>query len=148
MFPKSRPLSFNKGNGKPSEAAPGCQINGWLLKAIDPGNIRLHGTRMEIHLWREWPQMLADLPALGITLAVSRNASAVLGRKGVYPDLEFSCDVFCGFGKDCDRLLEQAGATRLRECECCDLNHDERLPNWAREIATLLAKPNPQLVSE
>jgi putative heme degradation protein len=91
MFSKSRPLSFNKGNGK-SEAPPGCQINCWLLKAIDPGNIRLRGTRMEMHLWTEWPQMLADLPALGITLAVSRNASAVLGRKGVYPDLEFSCD--------------------------------------------------------
>ena len=51
-----------------------------------------HRWRMEMHLWTEWPQMLADLPALGITLAVSRNASAVLGRKGVYPDLEFSCD--------------------------------------------------------
>ena len=69
-------------------------------------------------------------------------------RFAVFALGDSSYDVFCGFGKDCDRLLEQAGATRLRECECCDLNHDERLPNWAREIATLLAKQNPQLVSE
>jgi sulfite reductase alpha subunit-like flavoprotein len=59
-------------------------------------------------------------------------------RYAVFALGDSSYDVFCGFGKDCDQLLEKAGAVRLRECECCDLDHDERLPGWAGEIAAAL----------
>ncbi len=46
---------------------------------------------MEIALWTEWPQMLADLPKLGEVLTVSNNPSAILGRSAEYPEPEFCC---------------------------------------------------------
>jgi sulfite reductase alpha subunit-like flavoprotein len=69
-------------------------------------------------------------------------------RYAVFALGDSSYDVFCGFGKNCDQLLEEAGAVRLRECECCDLDQDERLPIWAEEISTIIADSTPQLVSE
>lgn len=80
MFPNSQPKA-------------GCALNGLLLKAIDPSNLRLQGNRMEISLWTEWPQMLADLPALGGLLVVSHNPSAILGKSGPYPEPEFCCSL-------------------------------------------------------
>lgn len=67
-------------------------------------------------------------------------AGALAGtRFAVFALGDSSYDVFCGFGKECDRLLEQLGAVRLLECECCDLDHEKRLPVWADRVGEALA---------
>lgn len=47
-------------------------------------------------------------------------------------------DEFCGFGLACDAQLARAGAGRLLDCECCDLDHEEKLPGWAKAILSRL----------
>lgn len=63
-------------------------------------------------------------------------------RFAVFALGDTSYEIFCGFGKECDRLLEQAGAARLLDCECCDMDQDDRLPAWAdRLIEAIAAAP-------
>lgn len=46
--------------------------------------------------------------------------------------------LFCGFGNNCDQLLEEAGAEQMLEVEECNLDQAERLPVWANRIVKLL----------
>ena len=74
------------------------------------------------------------------------EAGRLAGRRfAVFALGDSSYDEFCGFGRNCDQLLENAGATRLLTCEVCDLDQDERLPRWAGEIADAL-EGNPVAV--
>lgn len=67
---------------------------------------------------------------------------------GSLPNLRYSVfalgdvdyELFCGFARDCDRLLEEAGAARLLPCEECNMDHDARLPGWAARVAETLKK--------
>jgi sulfite reductase (NADPH) flavoprotein alpha-component len=68
-------------------------------------------------------------------LQVLKAGSLSALRFAVFALGDSSYDEFCGFGRNCDQLLENAGATRLLPCEICDLDHDERLPRWACELA-------------
>jgi len=59
-------------------------------------------------------------------------------RYSVFALGDTAYDEFCGFGKDCDAWLARAGASRMLECECCDLDHDEKMPAWADAVASQL----------
>jgi len=48
-------------------------------------------------------------------------------------------DDFCKYGKDLDETFERHGAVRLKPRVDCDLDQDERYPEWIREVAALLA---------
>jgi sulfite reductase (NADPH) flavoprotein alpha-component len=60
-------------------------------------------------------------------------------RYAVFALGDTAYDEFCGFGFKCDQHLERSGATRLLDCENCDLDQDERLPAWAKRLIPLLA---------
>ena len=48
-------------------------------------------------------------------------------------------DAFCGHGKDLDAVFAKYGAQPLRERLDCDMDHDEKLPEWLDDITTRLA---------
>lgn len=49
-------------------------------------------------------------------------------------------DDFCQFGKDLDEAFQRHGATRLCARLDCDLDQDERYPDWIEGLKTLLAR--------
>jgi sulfite reductase (NADPH) flavoprotein alpha-component len=78
-----------------------------------------------------------DIPFFDELQTIGAGALAHL-RFAVFALGDSSYDVFCGFGKSVDRLLEQAGGSRLLPCEECDLDQDDRLPGWNEQIASAL----------
>ncbi len=50
--------------------------------------MRVEDGKATIGLWEEWPALLAEVPAFGNVLAISRNSYAVLGTISRYPDLD------------------------------------------------------------
>lgn len=48
-------------------------------------------------------------------------------------------DDFCQHGKELDEAFERHGATRLHARVDCDLDQDERYPDWIAELKGLLA---------
>ncbi len=48
-----------------------------------------------------------------------------------------SYEHFCQFGKQLDELFAKHGAIRMRPCVECDLDEQERYPNWIREMAVM-----------
>ncbi|MEM6822973.1 MAG: flavodoxin domain-containing protein [Verrucomicrobiota bacterium] len=49
-----------------------------------------------------------------------------------------SYEHFCKHGKDLDETFEKHGASRLKERVDCDLDEQEKYPDWIREVAVLL----------
>lgn len=48
-----------------------------------------------------------------------------------------SYEHFCGFGKQLDELFAGYGANRLKACVECDLDEQERYPDWIKEMGEL-----------
>jgi len=69
----------------------------------------------------------------GDTLDLSHLRYAVLALG------DTAYDDFCQFGKDLDEAFARHGATRLKDRLDCDLDQDERYPDWIAELKSLLA---------
>lgn len=63
-------------------------------------------------------------------------------RYGVFALGDTSYEHFCGFGQNCDRQLEKLGASRILPCKPCDLDYDDHVQGWFKEVFEAL---NPSL---
>ena len=54
-----------------------------MPSGILPENIIREPGRTKVALWNQWPGLLRDLPGLGTVFSMTRNRSAVLGRRAV-----------------------------------------------------------------
>lgn len=53
-----------------------------------------------------------------------------------------SYDLFCGFGRNLDKRLEELGATRLMERFDCDTDYQERVDTWMNAVKESLSLNN------
>jgi putative heme degradation protein len=75
-----------------------------LVASVLRENVRVSDRRATIGLWGSWPFLLAEIPAFGRVLAISRNSYAVLGSINEYPEV---VSVPCGDrGRAVDGSLE------------------------------------------
>jgi putative heme degradation protein len=89
--------------GNPNDPQPSITANP-LVASVLRENVRVEDGKATIGLWEEWPALLAEVPAFGNVLAISRNSYAVLGTISRYPDLDL---VPCGqFGCAADGSLD------------------------------------------
>ena len=64
-----------------------------LVASLLRENVRFADGRAIIGLWGDWNALLAEIPAFGKVLAISRNSHAVLGLISEYPEVD---SVPCG----------------------------------------------------
>ena len=75
-----------------------------LVASVLRENVRVSDGRAMIGLWGSWPFLLAEVPAFGRVLVISRNSYAVLGSINEYPEVVL---VPCGDrGRAVDGSLE------------------------------------------
>jgi putative heme degradation protein len=98
-----------------------------LVASVLRENVRLADGRATIGLWGNWAALLADIPAFGKVLAISRNSHAVLGSISDYPEV---ASVPCG------------------HCGCAvDGSLDFDFTSWHRAVAIVEARPGGWLYS-
>jgi putative hemin transport protein len=98
-----------------------------LIASVLRENVRLADGRAIIGLWGGWGSLLAEIPAFGKVLAISRNSHAVLGSISEYPEV---ASVACG------------------HCGCAvDGSLDFDFTSWQRGVAIVEARPGGWLYS-
>ncbi len=71
-----------------------------LVASVLRENVRVAEGRATIGLWGGWHALLAEIPAFGKVLAISRNSHAVLGSFSEYPEVDFMPCGRCGCAVD------------------------------------------------
>jgi putative heme degradation protein len=75
------------GRGHPNDSQALLAANP-LVASVLRENVRVEDAKAIIGLWGGWPALLAEMPAFGKVLVISRNSHAVLGTICRYPELD------------------------------------------------------------
>lgn len=79
---------------KPTGPQPAHAGNPFVVSVLRE-NVRVTDGRATIGVWGGWAFLLAEIPAFGKVLAISRNSHAVLGTVSDYPEMDLAP---CGHG--------------------------------------------------
>lgn len=60
-------------------------------------------------------------------------------RYSVFALGDGSYEQFCGFGRNCDALMEKLGGSRILPCRQCDLDYDHHVQAWLKEVFAALS---------